>query len=146
MKDFRRILATLMALLLHCGTMSAFAELDATLDALSLVEEATGAACAVSNADGEASEDIYSHITMDVGQNKYLVPAQSSHTGRFSATSVSSDPNIVEARGRRVKALAPGRCIVTLTLVFEGRRTEPVVRKYDITVVGGPALAANGKR
>ena len=166
MKNFKRILTTLMAVLLLCGTMSALADVEVTLDAprdidaidlgifpeafglsdgLSLVEEAPGAACAVSNAEEEAPTDIYSTFTMNVGENKYLVPVQSSSTGRFSVTSVSSDPNIVEARGRRVKARAPGRCIVTLTIVFDRRRSEPVVRKYDITVAGGPTLAANGK-
>lgn len=147
MKNFRRILTALLAVLLLCGTMSAFTDVEAALDAPRGIDalEASGAACAVSNDDGEVPEDIYSYITMSVGENKYLVPVQSSSTGRFSVTSVSSDPNIVEARGRRVKALAPGRCIVTLTLIFAWRKTEPVVRKYDITVVGGPALAANGK-
>jgi hypothetical protein len=136
MKNIKRILTMLMAVLLLCGTMNAFAD----------VEKAPGTACTVNNADEEAALDIYRSYTLNVGERKQIIPNQSSSTGRFNVTMTCSDPNIVEIKGKRsIVALAPGRCIVTATVVFDWSQSRPKVLNFDITVVGGPMLAANGK-
>ena len=76
-----------------------------------------------------------------------IIPNQSSSTGRFDVTLTSSDPTVVEIRSKRtIRAIAPGKCIVTATIYVERLRDrdKPVVQNFEITVVGGPTLAVNG--
>lgn len=137
MKNFKRILTLLLAVLLLCGTTSAFA------DAM----EAPEASRAFSNADEEATTHITRSYTLSVGQKKQIIPNQSSSTGRFDVTLTSSDPTVVEIRSKRtIRAIAPGKCIVTATIYVERLRDrdKPVVQNFEITVVGGPTLAVNG--
>jgi len=137
MKNFKRILAMLLAVLLLCGTMSALAD----------VRQAQGAARAAGNADEEAPMKITGSYTLNVGERKQIIRSQSSSTGRFDVTLTCSDPNIVEIVSKRViRALAPGKCIVTATIVFDWRKDKPKVQNYEITVTGGPVLTANGKK
>ena len=117
MKNFKRILTLLLAVLLLCGTTSAFA------DAM----EAPEASRAFSNADEEATTHITRSYTLSVGQKKQIIPIQSSSTGRFDVTLTSSDPTVVEIRNKRtIRAIAPGKCIVTATIYIERLRDREV--------------------
>jgi len=136
MKHFKRMLAMLLAAVLLCGTMSALADAG----------RAPGAARVAGNADEAEPMKIYRAYTLNVGERKQIIRNQSSSTGRFDVTLTCSDPKIVEIKSKRViQALAPGKCIVTATIVPDWRKDKPVVQNYEITVVGGPMLAANGK-
>lgn len=136
MKHFKRMLAMLLAAVLLCGSMGALADAG----------QAPGAARIAGNAGEEAPVKIYRSYTLNVGEKKQIIPNQSSSTGRFDVTLTCSDPNIVSIKSKRViQALAPGKCIVTATIFFDWRKDKPVVQNYEITVLGGPMLAANGK-
>ena len=167
MKNFNRILAMLVAVLLLLGAMSAFAEVEVELDAsqdvdgldldisqeafelsddLSLVEEAPEAACTVSNDDGETPTEFYDSFTLEVGQQKKI----HNHVRTYYSliiTDTSSDPNVARiGPGGYITAVTAGKCVITMTAVHRWRKDEPpIVRRYDVTVVGGPVLSEKEK-
>ena len=158
MKNSNRILAMLMAVLLLCSAMSAFAEVEVELDApqdievfdldadgldldispeafelsddLTLVEEEPEAAAVVSNADDETSSVIYDSFTLEVGQQKKI----HNHVRTYYSliiTDTSSDPNVARiGNSGIVTAVTAGKCLITVTAV---------------TVVGGPVLSEKEK-
>ena len=179
MKNFNRILAMLVAVVLLLGATSAFAEAEVALDApqdidvpgldidvpdlgvdgldldispeafelsddLPLVEEAPEAAYTVSNADEDPPRVYEYAYTMRVGEKKRVIPATLVYQAGSRFKMTSSDPTIASASRGLIIALASGRCLVTATI---GRMpySEPKVYKYDITVVGGPALSETEK-
>ena len=166
MKNSNRILAMLMAVLLLCSAMSAFAEVEVELDApqdievfdldadgldldispeafelsddLTLVEEEPEAAAVVSNADDETSSVIYDSFTLEVGQQKKI----HNHVRTYYSliiTDTSSDPNVARiGNSGIVTAVTAGKCLITVTAVDRWRKDEPPkVFRYDVTVVGG---------
>ena len=163
MKNSNRILAMLMAVLLLCSAMSAFAEVEVELDApqdievfdldadgldldispeafelsddLTLVEEEPEAAAVVSNAD-----------ELEVGQQKKI----HNHVRTYYSliiTDTSSDPNVARiGNSGIVTAVTAGKCLITVTAVDRWRKDEPPkVFRYDVTVVGGPVLSEKEK-
>ena len=166
MKNFNRILALLLAVLMLFGTMTAFAEDEVELDApqdidgldldispealelsdnLSLVEEAPEAAYTVSNADEETPSDFYESFTMTVGEKKKLYPHPRTLYS-LTVTSTSSDPNVARITpGGLLIAVTAGKCIITVRIVNIRSDDPPKVRKYDVTVVGGPVLSETKK-
>ena len=174
MKNSNRILAMLMAVLLLCSAMSAFAEVEVELDApqdievfdldadgldldispeafelsddLTLVEEEPEAAAVVSNADDETSSVIYDSFTLEVGQQKKI----HNHVRTYYSliiTDTSSDPNVARiGNSGIVTAVTAGKCLITVTAVDRWRKDEPPkVFRYDVTVVGGPVLSEKEK-
>ena len=174
MKNSNRILAMLMAVLLLCSAMSAFAEVEVALDApqdievfdldadgldldispeafelsddLTLVEEEPEAAAVVSNADDETSSVIYDSFTLEVGQQKKI----HNHVRTYYSliiTDTSSDPNVARiGNSGIVTAVTAGKCLITVTAVDRWRKDEPPkVFCYDVTVVGGPVLSEKEK-
>lgn len=173
MKNFNRILAMLMAVLLLCSAMSAFAEVEVELDApqdidgldldidvpdldispeafelsddLSLVEEAPEAATVVSNADEETSTVHHESFTMEVGDQRKV----HNHVRTYYShiiTDTSSDPNVARiSSGGIITAVTAGKCVITVTAVRRWGGGQPRVWKYDVTVVGGPVLSETEK-
>ena len=173
MKNSNRILAMLMAVLLLCSAMSAFAEVEVELDApqdievfdldadgldldispeafelsddLTLVEEEPEAAAVVSNADDETSSVIYDSFTLEVGQQKKI----HNHVRTYYSliiTDTSSDPNVARiSSGGIITAVTAGKCVITVTAVRRWGDGQPRVWKYDVTVVGGPVLSETEK-
>ena len=173
MKNSNRILAMLMAVLLLCSAMSAFAEVEVELDApqdieffdldadgldldispeafelsddLTLVEEEPEAAAVVSNADDETSSVIYDSFTLEVGQQKKI----HNHVRTYYSliiTDTSSDPNVARiSSGGIITAVTAGKCVITVTAVRRWGGGQPRVWKYDVTVVGGPVLSETEK-
>ena len=180
MKNFNRILAMLMAVLLVFGAMSAYAEVEAELDVpqdidvpqdtdgldldmdapgldispetfelsddLSLVEEAPEANYTVSNAGEEPSTEFYDSFTLEVGQQKKI----HNHVRTYYSliiTDTSSDPNVARiGPGGYITAVTAGKCVITMTAVHRWRKDEPpIVRRYAVTVVGGPVLSEKEK-
>ena len=173
MKNYNRILALLMAVLLLFGAMTAFAEVEVAFDVpqdidgldldmdvpdldispealelsdnLSLVEEAPEATYTVSNADGETPTDFYDSFTMTVGEKKKLYPHPQTLYSLI-VTSNSSDPNVARITpGGLLIAVTAGRCIITVNIVNIRSSDPPKVRRYDVTVVGGPVLSETEK-
>lgn len=173
MKNSNRILAMLMAVLLLCSAMSAFAEVEVELDApqdievfdldadgfdldispeafelsddLTLVEEEPEAAAVVSNADDETSSVIYDSFTLEVGQQKKI----HNHVRTYYSliiTDTSSDPNVARiSSGGIITAVTAGKCVITVTAVRRWGGGLPRVWEYDVTVVGGPVLSETEK-
>lgn len=115
-------------------------------DDLSLVEEAPEAANIVSNADEESPTDFYDSFTLEVGQQKKI----HNHVRTYYSlivTDTSSDPNVARiGSGGYITAVTAGKCVITMTAVHRWRKDEPpIVRRYAVTVVGGPVLSEKEK-